>query len=462
MYLSAGLKAHGHDCEVLIGSKATDFIDTIEKIRPDLIAFSVMTGMHTWAVRLAGELKKRHPCPIILGGPHPTFFPEIIQEKVIDLICRGEGEGALLDLADALAAKQDISDIANLWVKCSDGRIVKNDIRPLEQNLDILACPDRELYARYPGLGNNPVLVVTTSRGCPYDCTFCFNHQLAELYKGKGRFVRHRSPASVIDEIERNRKSRQVSRVYFADDTFSLNRAWLEEFLPLYGKSFDRLPFHCLIRINQIDDPLATMLRENGCESVFFGIESGDERFRNAILGKAITDDDIRRGAAILKKNAISFRSYNIVGFPGETFGQALQTVQLNIDIKTDFPWCSIFMPYPGTRLAEYAREQGYLDDLTVDSVGNSFHRTSILLNPDRDRLINLHKFFQTAVLCPPALPLIKLLTKLPVNNLFQMWFNLVYFYLLLRSEGRNFWQTVGIAVRNRTFFQSSAGQDKQ
>jgi radical SAM superfamily enzyme YgiQ (UPF0313 family) len=303
---------------------------------------------------------------------------------------------------------------------------------------------------------------VSASRGCPYDCTFCFNHQFAEIYRGKGRLVRHRSPASVIAEIEHAARTRRIERVYFSDDTFTLHRAWLKEFLPLYGTTFNRLPFHCLVRINQIDDRLAGMMRDNGCETVFFGIESGDEGYRNRVLGKGIADEDIRRGAAILKKQGITFRTYNIVGFPGETFAQAMKTVQLNIDIGTDFPWCSLFMPYPGTRLAEYARENGFLDDMTVDAVGNSFHCTSLLRNPERDRLINLHKFFQTAVRWPWVLPIVRQLTRLPVNRFFQVWFSLIYFYFMLRSEGRGFFRTIGVAARNRAFFGHAVHREQE
>ncbi|HXE96323.1 MAG TPA: radical SAM protein, partial [Dongiaceae bacterium] len=186
-----------------------------------------------------------------------------------------------------------------------------------------------------------------------------------------------------------------------------------------------------------------------------FGIESGDEHIRNAVLKKAISDDEICRGAAILKKNGITFRTYNIVGFPGETIEQALKTVQLNVAIGTDFPWCSIFMPYPGTRLADYARNRGFLaSDLSPDSMEGSFHITSALTNPDRRQLANLHKFFQTAVLMPPLLPVIRLLIKLPENFLFRIWFGIVYFHLYQRSEGRGFIKTFRAALRNGRFFK--------
>ena len=456
MYISAALKAQGHECELYIGNTATDFLPHLTGRRPDLIAFSVMTGMHPWALETARTLKKELGCPVIFGGPHPTFFPEVIEEEGVDFICRGEGEAAMVDLAEALSSGAAVAAVPNLWVKT--GRdIVRNDVRPLVQDLDTIPFADRELYGRYPSLQNNEVQIFISSRGCPYNCTFCFNHQMMELYRGKGRYVRHRAPERVIEEIETVKAKKTVGRVYFADDTFALSKEWLRQFLPLYGQRI-ATPFHCLVRINQVNDELAGLMRANGCETVFFGIESGNNRIRNEVLKKEVSDDEIRRGAAILKSHGIRFRTYNIVGFPGETIDQALETVKLNVEIGTDYPWCSIFMPYPGTRLAEFARQEGFLrDDTRLDTMESSFHITSLLDNPDRDKLVNLHKFFQTAVIFPGLLPLIRGLIRLPANPLFQLWFGFVYFLLYIRSEGRSFWRTFWFALNNQQFFRKSS-----
>jgi radical SAM superfamily enzyme YgiQ (UPF0313 family) len=359
-----------------------------------------------------------------------------------------------VELADAVAQKLDFSRIANLWVKKADGNICRNDVRNLNQQLDSLPLPDRSLYAPYPELWHNPVQTFISSRGCPYNCTFCFNHLMVELYQGKGRYVRHRAPEQVIAEIKQLRQVKSITRVYFADDTFALDKAWLQEFLPVYGTRIG-LPFHCLIRINQLDAGLARLMKANGCETVFFGIESGDETIRNKILNKNISDQEITQGAQLLKQAGIRFRTYNIVGFPGETFEQALKTVHLNIAIATDYPWCSIFTPYPGTRLAHYAGEQGYLpDSLRADTIDSSFFVTSMLQNPDRRRLVNLQKFFQTVVLLPATLPICKLLTMLPENILFRLWFALVYFIVYVKSEGRGISNTMKTALRNLHFIR--------
>ena len=455
MYLSAALKNAGHECRLVITETGRDLPPNIITEQADIFAFSVMTGMQNWALDMSRWLKSRFPdCLVIFGGPHATFFPDIINRDGVDIICRGEGEEALVELADAVASRLDYSRIANLWVKQTDGSICRNDVRSLNPQLDSLPLPDRSLYAPYQELWHNPVQTFISSRGCPYNCTFCFNHQMVELYRGKGRYVRHRSPGQVIAEIEQLRQVKKIKRVYFADDTFALDKAWLQEFLPVYGTRIG-LPFHCLIRINQLDAGLVHLMKANGCETVFFGIESGDETIRNQILNKDISDHEIIRGASLLKQAGIRFRTYNIVGFPGETFEQALKTVQINIAIGTDYPWCSIFTPYPGTKLAHYACEQGYLPStLTADAIDSSFFVTSMLQNPDSSRLVNLQKFFQTVVLLPATLPLFKLLTRLPENILFRIWFALVYFIVYVKSEGRGISNSLKAALRNLHFIR--------
>jgi len=399
MYISAALKAGGHECHMIIGNSAVDFLPQVRNLKPDLIAFSAMTGLHRWVLETIAFIKKNTDCRTIIGGPHPTFFPDIIYEKGVDIICRGEGEMAMVELADAIDSATDIHRILNLWVKKKDGEAIKNELRPLIQDLDSIPLADRQLYGTYPILNSGPVRPVITSRGCPFDCSFCFNHQMKRLYKGKGPYVRHRSPEAVIREIQALKETSTVKRIYFIDDTFVLNKKWLKAFLSLYGNKI-QLPFHCLVRVSLLDQETVSEMKKNSCESVFFGIESGDESLRNDLLGKEISDENIRVGSTLLKKHKIKFRTYNMVGFPGETIAQAFKTVQINIDIKTDFPWCSIFFPYPGTRLGSYAIEKGYLSgDWSYDHAENSFHTTSPLLNPERDKLINLHKFFQTAVL---------------------------------------------------------------
>ncbi|HET7153220.1 MAG TPA: hypothetical protein VFJ29_05610, partial [Candidatus Kapabacteria bacterium] len=146
----------------------------------------------------------------------------------------------------------------------------------------------------------------------------------------------------------------------------------------------------------------------------------------------------------------IPFRTYNIVALPGETLSDALSTVELNIKIKADYPWCSVFSPFPGTALADYAMKEGYLDrDFDPDMLARSFFTETKLHGSDIRTLQNLQKFFQTAVIWPRTFPIIKKLIHLPPNIFFTACFGFVYFLTYLKSEQRGFWRTLVFGLRN-------------
>jgi len=141
---------------------------------------------------------------------------------------------------------------------------------------------------------------------------------------------------------------------------------------------------------------------------------------------------------------------------PGETVEQAFDTIRLNIKIGTAYPWCSVFNPYSGTELVDYALEKGYLrDDFNIDSIDDSYYKGSVLDSVNIKELINIQRFFQTAVLFPWSLPLIKKLVKLPPNPLFNLWFQFIYFLVFIRSEGHGLLETLSFGFHYmKVFYQ--------
>jgi radical SAM superfamily enzyme YgiQ (UPF0313 family) len=451
MYISAYAKAGGHDVRMCLGDKADDFAGVIRKFRPHLLGFSTMTGSHLWARDMALTLKKIHGLPTIFGGAHATFFPEFIREDGADMLVRGEGEEAVREILNCIDTGLDFSHVPNLVIKLKTGSICSNPVRELRRDLDDYTFPDRHLYDALEGSMDRGVRSVITSRGCPFHCTFCFEDSMRALYKGKGKYVRIRSVANVINELRILRSTAGVRTVYFADDVFGLNRRWLYEFLDRYASEIG-LPFICLARADLIavDPEYAQRLANGGCKAVFFGIESGNEDIRNRIIKKRLSNEQIRLAAERLHNAKIKFRTYNIVGLPDETLEDTFATVRLNIEIRTDYPWCSVFMPFPGTALTDYAFERGYLDrTFAFDLLSKSFFSDSKLHLPDIERMTNLQKFFQTAVLWPRTLPLVRRLIRLRPNPLFDAWFAMVYFLVYIRSEHKSFWKTLLFAIHN-------------
>ncbi|OGG93467.1 MAG: hypothetical protein A2527_01680 [Candidatus Lambdaproteobacteria bacterium RIFOXYD2_FULL_50_16] len=450
-YLSSAVKSGGHDCKLLVGTELQAFDAMITEFQPDLVAFSIMTGSHLWAIKMAGLVKKKYGIGNIFGGPHPTFFPELMEHPEVDMLVRGEGEWILLEIMNRLDRGQDFAGIGGLIYRNGD-QLVDGGLESLPQDLDELPFPDWHLYDCLEGKIDRTVRTVLTSRGCPYKCTFCFQDAMRQMYKTTdGKFVRLREIDRVIAECKQLIAQTEVSRIYIRDDIFGLNRKWLYEFLECY-KNEVGIEFMCLVRADKvaIEPEYAQRLADAGCKTVFWGIESGDEETRNRILKKKLSNESVIKAAQYLHDAGIKFLTFNIVGLPGESLAQAMSTLELNIAIKADYPWCSLYMPLPGTDLTNYAIEHEFLDQVyaSLDQHG-SFYEGTPIKGENMEAIENLQRFFQTAVLMPWTYPLIKRLIYLKPNKMFKYWFALVYFYVHVRSESRGFFQTLAFAIRN-------------
>jgi anaerobic magnesium-protoporphyrin IX monomethyl ester cyclase len=448
MYLSAVLKQDGHACDLLIEGGEKDFLGAIRACEPDLIGFYCTTGAHLWATETAARIKRELPgVRIALGGPHPTYFPDVVEHPAIDFVCRGEGEMAMRELARRLSAGEPCNDIPNLWAK-SDGQVHRNPVGMLLRDLDALPYPDRALYyRRYRLLRDSPNKHFITGRGCPYSCSFCCNKAYNELYRGSGPVVRRLSPQRVLDEINSVAAEYPLKAVRFDDEVFLLKPSWLKEFLAEYRRQVG-IPFTCLIRADLADAQRVRWLREAGCYAAYFGIESGDECLRNRVLGKRISRDEILSTAAALRREGISIGTFNMVGIPGETLEQAYETVRLNQLVRTDLPWCSIVQPYPATELLDYAVAEGYIEPgMAAESFCQSYFNRSVVKNRDTNELVNLHKFFYIAVKAPWLFPLIRLLVKLPPNRLFDWVFSATFAYRYMKTYRVPFLRLLRAAV---------------
>ena len=149
--LSAVLKEHGHDCDLDVISMEgrRNVLSRIRSFEPDVVSFSISSFGFQWAVELAKEIKSEIETVTLFGGPHPTYFPQFATSEGVDYACRGEGEGAILDLANAIDAGSPHEDIPTLMRRGPDGALISNPLRPLIENLDSLPFPDRDIYFKY-------------------------------------------------------------------------------------------------------------------------------------------------------------------------------------------------------------------------------------------------------------------------------------------------------------------------
>lgn len=391
MQLSAVLKKQGHQTDLVIINKHDTFADILKQIKtynPDIIAYSLISGNENFFLDLNKKLKKGLDFIAIFGGPHTTFFPEFIQQESVDIICRGEGEYAFLELVNKLQKGQNIKNIKNLWIK-KDGQIYKNDIRNLIENLDSLPYPDREIFYQYRRIKQDPIKHFIATRGCPYNCTYCFNHSYNRLYQNKGNPIRLRSVNNIINEIKNVIQKYPAQMVYFQDDTLILNKKWIKEFTDRYKEEIN-LPIHCHVRANLVDEEIIKSLKRANCTGVHMAIESGNDRIRNEILRRNMSREEILKAANLLKKYKIKLMTQNILGLPTSKLKDDINTLKLNIKCQPTYVWCSIFMPYPGTNLSKFCLDNNLIDG----KINGNFFDTCVLKIEHRQKRVGLQKWF--------------------------------------------------------------------
>jgi radical SAM superfamily enzyme YgiQ (UPF0313 family) len=431
LYLAAALRRAGHEAALALADRR-DFRARLRDFAPDLLAYSVTTGYHNYYLELNRQLKAELPKPAlsVFGGPHATFFPEVVEEEGVDVVCRGEGEEAIVELADALTEGDDYRRLPNLWVK-ENGAVHRNDVRPLLEDLDAVPFPARDLlYDHDPYMRRVTMKHFFPMRGCPYLCTYCFNHKYNQLYRDKGSILRWRSVDNVLAEIDEVRRAYPLQFVRFLSDNFTNSKEWVAEFADKYRAAVG-LPFHANVRANMVDEKVARDLARAGCVSVLLGIETGDDDARNRLLKRNMSRETIVAACRYLRESGVNVYASNIIALPGETFERALATVALNRECRPAFAWSALFMPYPGTELTQYAVDHGYYDG-DPNAVFHTFHERSVLRFPearDARRFYNLHKLFGVMVEWPFLSRLAGPLCRVPPNPLYKLIFTLWYGY---------------------------------
>jgi radical SAM superfamily enzyme YgiQ (UPF0313 family) len=431
MYLSAMLKKHGHKTR-LIDTDSKNLCKHVKQFSPDILAYSMTTGLHKYYLEINRKLKQEFNIPSVFGGPHPTYFPEIIKEDGVDIVCVGEGELALAELANKMEEGRSITRIKNLWVK-KNGKIFRNDVRPLIQNLDEIPFPDRKLlYEFNPKLKNYPITFFMASRGCPYRCPYCFNRSFKKIYKNKGWRIRIRTVDNLIEEIKLVKKEQPLQFIQFVDSIFPgiLDKKWLVEFVKKYSSEIS-IPFYCHARANLVTQKIVKLLKNVGCATVGMWFEAGNDYIRNNILERNMSEKQIIDACRLFKKAGIKVSSQNMLGLPGSSLKTDLETIELNIKCEVDYPVIMLWQPYPKTALTEYAITNGYFDG-NYDKIDFSYYSNSVIKFEDkneRTQIENLQKLGAIAVEAPFLLPIIRRLIKLPPNIVFTSIFRAWYTY---------------------------------
>jgi radical SAM superfamily enzyme YgiQ (UPF0313 family) len=455
--LSAVLKNNGHESDLFIESGERDFIKAALDSEADMFAMSCSTGGESWVIKTAEEIRKKSSTPIIVGGPHATFYPQLIKNQNIDYICQGEGEQALLDLLDAMAHNpHGIKEIQNIWSKDASGNIFKTDVRPLVEDLDKLPFSDFGIYSKYKYLIPyfKDMYPIITNRGCPYNCSYCFNKSYREIYSGKGKYLRRRTPQNVIQELLHVKNNFNITKVNIVDDSFLTHPSWVEEFADLYKKNIN-LPFIICIEASQVNEKLVRIIKEIGCICAKMGVETASDEKRQKVLNKRVTTRQIKEAARLVKKYGIYLYTFNILGLPGETIDDAIETYNLNKEIGSDFIWCSLLQAYPGTAISKYVKEHGFLANDNDDSAFDEWYFMSSRIRlENKKEITNLQKMMQFFIKMRVPVFLVRKIIRLPMNPIFTFLFKLEFAYYKMKVHKVGLIPTLRLALHNFSFMR--------
>jgi len=385
----------------------TDGLDVVggfkEKIRafnPDLIAFSIVENHYACARELIRTAKEIRNIPIIVGGIFPTVAPEFfINDENVDLICIGEGEFAIIDVAKKIDDCGNFSGIPNLIVKPATLNIEYNPYYlwdpPIPQDWEIF--DDRHLFK--PFLGRMPrVGYFEFSRGCLYGCYYCNNHIKQKLFKSLGKYNREKPIELLADEVSSKKSKYNLDLIFFNDENFlQMNEERFKNFCRGYKEI--GLPFLVQTRADSLlDEVRIKMLKDAGCVTIAIGVEHGNERFRRDILNKNISNRVYETAFGNCNRVGIRTTANVMIGFPFETEKMILETATFCRKIKAPSVSVAIFAPYHGTELRKICVKNGFLEDIIHDGI--SVRQGSLLSMPQlsKERISELYYKFQSLV----------------------------------------------------------------
>jgi len=375
-HMASVLKQAGHQvafwqlCEDIEPLPSEEkFLARIAGEEPDILAFSVVTNQWPYTKMLASWARRKFSIPIVIGGIHTlASAPEILQTGLFDYVFRGECEDAFLEFVQKMQNGQSVDNLRNLAL-IHNGKVKINPVRHLP---DLARLPlkdydsmnfQRIIDAKRGWVG------LMASRGCPFSCTYCFNHVMVKSYKDdlqcsfkELNYIRRFTVDRMIMEIEYlQKKYRNIKMFIFDDDLFTYDKAYVKEFCEAY-KKVSRTPFVVNGHVGFFDDECAKTLARANCKIVKFGVESGSPGIRSRILNRHMSNEKIIEAIKVVGDNGMHSSVFLIIGFPHETREDVFQTIELMGQAKPGrFRW-TYFFPFRGTQAYQISLDGGYIN----------------------------------------------------------------------------------------------------
>ncbi len=387
-YVAAAFEAAGSEVKIIDYIVARYTQEKLKKeldtFNPDIVGATSVTMNFPVAVDIIKTAKRHNPSIItMMGGPHVSFdaagtlqtYPEI------DLLVVGEGERTIMELMPRIMDNREWANIKGIAFR-QNGKVVITEPRELIDDLDSLPLPARHLLplSRYHALGF-PVSIIT-SRGCPHSCIFCLGRRML------GNRSRHRQASLVVDEIERI-LSYGFSRINITDDLFTSGKAKVREICEEIRSRRLKFAWSAFSRCNTTDRETFEIMHAAGCDSVSFGIESGNPEMLKRIK-KGITLELARKAVNACKEAGIAPHASFMVGLPGESPETLRDTQEFakSLDIIHGYHFLA---PFPGTTVREEI-EKYDLEILTDDwaryDANSAIVRTSKVSSEDINQFV--------------------------------------------------------------------------
>jgi len=425
LYVAASLKQAGHRVQFYNGAfmQHRDILQQIREFCPEFVGLYSTTFGWDKAVRTAQDIKAIDPTIFIcVGGP----FPIAVQKQCLlnvgpseglsegpnegtrdgqcfDAVVTGEGEITVTEMVNKLAAGNSLRGVQGVIFR-QGSKLVENAARPLNEHLDTLPMPARELLgdaSRYlpppASYKRQPVAVMITSRGCNRRCIFC--SQTDKNRQSGVRGIRFRSVENVLEEINLCLKQ-GYKEIKFIDDTLAADYDRLMTLcreITLRKMDFSWFASAC---VNQVDKPLLRAMKQAGCWAILMGAESGVQKNLNT-LRKGITLNQIRKAVKAAKEVGLQVSTPFLFGIPGETFEDGLKTIEFAIELDADLANFHALTAFPGTylydNLQKYGRVSSHFADYTYQ--GAAFEPYSMSRNQIHElRQLALRRFYSRPV----------------------------------------------------------------
>ena len=367
--------------------------------RPQLVGLTcAYTVQYPTTRSLAQAIKRSLDVPIVIGGAHCSALPsETLADGCFDYVVIGEGEQPLLAICAHLEGTGSLAGVKGIAYRDAGGKAHKNDKEPMKE-VNQLPLPARHLfdmskyiYSPYSHNGSTmrmPYATMITSRGCPLRCSFCSVHTIW------GRNNRTRDAQQTVDEIEHLHREYGVREIHFEDDMLTLDRPRMIDICrEIIARKLDvtwTTPNG--VFVNTLNQQLLNAMKESGCYQLALAIESGSKSVLRDLMKKNVSLEYARDVVKTMRQLKIGVYFFFIIGMPGETEADVLQTIKYAKDLMPDEAYFSIATPYPGTPLYEECQQRGYIPadyDPTLMRPTQPLIETEHLSRDDVRRLCN-------------------------------------------------------------------------